>query len=230
MVPLIIALVVALGAGGAVAVSDNAVPGDALFVVDRAVENVRLAFSSSEGKVKIKKKIAEERIGEVEQILEKEKKEKEDKIDDQDSDDTEDTEDIDEVENEDKNEDAEKGIEFAIELLSEIDGEDGEFDALVERLNNLLIEFPEDSKIDSKISDEGSSFIKLRSEEGSNRFDLEIKETGGGKAMIKSRDEEGKLEVEIENGKMEVQFEKRYNEDEVEEEDEDEDEDEDDKE
>lgn len=208
MVPLIIALVVALGAGGTVAVSDNAVPGDALFVVDRAVEKGILAVSSSEGKVKLKKKFAEERIVEVEKILEKEKNDKEDILDDNIDVDDQDSEDTDEVENEDVNrsEDVEKGLEFAIELLSEIDGEDGEFDDLTERLNNLLVEFPEDSKIDVKVSDEGASFIKLRSEEGSNRLDLEIKETGGGKSMIKTRDENGKLEVEIKDGEMKIEF------------------------
>lgn len=72
MIPLFIAIIVALGAGGAVAASDSARPGDLLFPVDRAVEEMRATFSSAEGKAELKVKFAEERLDEMDSILEDE--------------------------------------------------------------------------------------------------------------------------------------------------------------
>lgn len=70
---LIIGLVLALGAGSTAVLADNAVPGDTLFGVDRAVENLRLNLANKEKKNELRIKFADERIEEIEKIAEKEK-------------------------------------------------------------------------------------------------------------------------------------------------------------
>lgn len=65
---MILALVIALGTGGTVMASDNARPGDLLFGIDRAVENMRLALASEEDEDSLKVRFAAERIQEVEDI------------------------------------------------------------------------------------------------------------------------------------------------------------------
>jgi len=72
MIPILIALAVLFGAGGTVVASDSARPGDLLFPVDRAVEEVRAAFTAGEGKAELKIKFAEERLDEMDSILEDE--------------------------------------------------------------------------------------------------------------------------------------------------------------
>ena len=52
MIALFIAVLVAVGIGGTAIVSDNARPGDALFGIDQAVENVRISLAGKEKKNK----------------------------------------------------------------------------------------------------------------------------------------------------------------------------------
>jgi len=68
MIPLLIGVLMFASVGGTVAASNSAVPGDTLFLVDRAVENVRLAFANN-GKAELKIKFAEERLGEVATLI-----------------------------------------------------------------------------------------------------------------------------------------------------------------
>ena len=72
MIPILISLAVLLGVGGTVVASDSARPGDLLFPIDRAVEEVRATFASAEGKAELKVKFAEERLDEIDSILEDE--------------------------------------------------------------------------------------------------------------------------------------------------------------
>lgn len=72
MIPLAIALVVLLGAGGTVAASDSARPGDFLFPVDRAVEDVRLAFASDDDKNDLRLRFTAERFDEFESVVDDE--------------------------------------------------------------------------------------------------------------------------------------------------------------
>ncbi|MEK7227984.1 MAG: cytochrome b5 domain-containing protein [Patescibacteria group bacterium] len=65
---IIIALVLAVGLGGTVALADNSVPGDPLFGIDRAVENLRLSLASSEKKNELRISFAGERVKEIERI------------------------------------------------------------------------------------------------------------------------------------------------------------------
>lgn len=68
MIPLAIALIVLLGAGGTVAASDSARPGDLLFPLDRAVEDARLALASEDDKLDLRIRFADERLREFESV------------------------------------------------------------------------------------------------------------------------------------------------------------------
>lgn len=72
MIPLAIALIVLLGAGGTVAASDSARPGDFLFPLDRGIEEVRLALAPNEDKDTLRIRFAEERIKEFDAIVDTE--------------------------------------------------------------------------------------------------------------------------------------------------------------
>lgn len=70
MAALIIALVVVLG-GGTVAAANAAVPGDALFGLDLAVEKARINFTGDDSKKnELKVKFAEERLAEAKTVVE----------------------------------------------------------------------------------------------------------------------------------------------------------------
>lgn len=200
--PIIIAIVLVLGiGGGTIAVADNAVPGDALFGIDRATESVRLALSSDDRKSELKARFAEERIEEVESLI-KDADEVEIDIETESEDDMDDSDTEVEIERE---ADIEAGLSFAIDLLGEIDSE-GQYSDLVTRLNNLVDTLPEDTKLDIKVSDSGSSFLRLRSEDGTNRFDVEVKDNGE-TTIIKTRDGESRVEVDVRNDRIEIDIE-----------------------
>ena len=66
MIGALIALLVVLGGGGVVAASNSAVPGDALFGVDLAVEKAKINFAGSdEKKNELRVKFADERVAEA---------------------------------------------------------------------------------------------------------------------------------------------------------------------
>lgn len=71
MAPIITALVLVLGLGGTTAAAENARPGDFLFPVDQAIEEVRLALATSdEAEARLKIAFAEERLAELRSLLE----------------------------------------------------------------------------------------------------------------------------------------------------------------
>jgi hypothetical protein len=72
MIPLLIALMVMVGAGGTVAVSEAAKPGDVLFPIERVVERTRLALASDERASQLRSTFAAERLAELEAILSEE--------------------------------------------------------------------------------------------------------------------------------------------------------------
>lgn len=73
MIPTAIALILMLGAGTTVAAADGARPGDALFAIDRAAENVRIALASDDKKDELKVRFATERADEFDSIVEEER-------------------------------------------------------------------------------------------------------------------------------------------------------------
>lgn len=69
MIPLALIIAVLLSAGGTVAAADAARPGDLLFPVDRAVEDLRLRLSSEGDKDDLRIKFANERLDEFSSIV-----------------------------------------------------------------------------------------------------------------------------------------------------------------
>jgi hypothetical protein len=69
MIALIIAVVLAIGTGGTIVVADSAKPGDALFGIDQGVEKIRLSISSDDNKEELKIKFAQERVDELEELV-----------------------------------------------------------------------------------------------------------------------------------------------------------------
>lgn len=199
--PVLLAIIAVLGLGtGTVMVADDAKPGNALFGIDRAVENIRLSLANDNRKNELRIAFAAERIEELEDLLDDED---EDEVEDEDEDENEDEE---ENENEEESEvesldeettaNVEEGIGLALDLLSEI--EDGDYSDLIERLNALLNEVPEGTELEVKISEKGASFLKIKSDDsGETKLEVEVKETGGEKIIIKTRSEDGRLRVEI---------------------------------
>jgi hypothetical protein len=72
MIGAILSLILILGGGGAVASANNSVPGDTLFGLDLALEKAKLSLARTEDKKnELKVHFAEERISEVNKIIEK---------------------------------------------------------------------------------------------------------------------------------------------------------------
>ncbi len=72
MMATLLALVVILGGGGVVAASNQAVPGDALYGIDQAVEKAQIKLAKSEEKKsELQVKFAEERLSEVATFVER---------------------------------------------------------------------------------------------------------------------------------------------------------------
>ena len=69
---LLIALALSLGIGGTVVTADSAVPGDTLYGLDRAVENLRINIAQKEKKDELRIRFADERVQEIEKIETKE--------------------------------------------------------------------------------------------------------------------------------------------------------------
>lgn len=73
IIPLIVVLVVGAtltGGAATVVAADQAKPGDLLYPVDTAVENVRLALASTEEQITLRQQFAEERLKEVKALVE----------------------------------------------------------------------------------------------------------------------------------------------------------------
>ncbi len=71
MAPIIAAIVLMLGVGGTAVASESARPGDLLFPIDQAIEDVRLALATSdEAEARLKITFAEERLAELRSLLE----------------------------------------------------------------------------------------------------------------------------------------------------------------
>lgn len=72
MAPIALALILMLSTTGVVAASESSRPGDALFLVDQTVEDIRLALASNDSKVRLEAEFAAERLIELGSILEEE--------------------------------------------------------------------------------------------------------------------------------------------------------------
>lgn len=72
MITAAIALMLALSAGATVIAADDSRPGDVLFPIDRAAENVRVALARNDKKDELRIRFANERAMEVESIIDEE--------------------------------------------------------------------------------------------------------------------------------------------------------------
>ena len=72
--PLILVVIAAVafvgGSTGIVAAANSAKPGDFLYPIDTAVEDIRIAITSGEGEVELRTDFAAERVQEIEELLE----------------------------------------------------------------------------------------------------------------------------------------------------------------
>jgi len=201
MPPLIIALIILLGAGGTVAASDFAVPGDLLFSIDRSVENIRLAFSSDEKKSELKIKFAEERVEEFKVVV---KKYSEKHFSDDSDDSNSSTTDSSDKTLDKSSERMAQTLETALDFLSSVSfgpatstsDKEERLLVLLDELNSELGNLPDGLKGRLQIRD-GDSKLKIK-------FD-------GGKTRIELKDEDGKIKLEMEDG--EVKFMKKEEED-----------------
>jgi hypothetical protein len=207
--PIILGILLLLGVGGGVVVKSNdARPGDAFFSIDQAIEKIQLVVSSEDGKKELNAKFAKERLNEVEDLLAEKSEKEKDNGDDKNATSTDNendgaatsSDDLSEDNNlDEEDEHIAEGLSFAIDLLGKIDSGD-QYSELISKLNSLLKELPDNSELQIKLSDSGASFLKINSEgDDSQKLEAEVKETGDGNFIIKQRNEDGKLEVEIES-------------------------------
>jgi len=186
MIGLFIALIIALGAGGTAVVADNARPGDALFGIDRAVENMRISFAGDEKKNELRIRFAEERIGEIDDLVD----------DDGSSDDSGD--DSKKVLTAEEQASVNVGIEAALNLLTNLQEQQGEnprLDDIISRLNAYLDDLPSDAKIE--IGDDKLE-IKFKDDD-SDKDDNE-----SNKSKIEIRTDEGRIKIEVKDGVLEI--------------------------
>jgi hypothetical protein len=197
---IIVTLVLALGIGGTVVTADNASPGDTLFGVDRAVENLRLRLASNEKKNELRIRFADERVREVEKISRKEESSEADvslRLSIRDK------------------ENVTLGVNVALDLLDDIsdslnEEETAKMELIAEKLNKYLEDLPEDVRIDLRVDTEKDrARLDLRSEEGRIRVkikdgEIKIKEKEG-----EDRDGDGRREESDDDGDDEDKDENR---------------------
>lgn len=187
MITFIVAVLLVAGIGGTAALSDNARPGDVLFGVDRAVENVRINLAGKEDKNELRLRFAEERVKEVRELEE------------------ESEEAGDEAESPEAEEETEAeitaGIEFALDLLTDLDEtmetDDARLGSLADELSGYLEGLPEGARV--QVSDDR---LRIKFEGGPEK--IEIKEQGEDKAKIDVRTEEGRFRIEVKDGAIEI--------------------------
>ena len=193
MIGIFIALMVVLGVGGTASVADNARPGDVLFGVDRAVENVRLSLAGEEKKNELRIKFAEERVSEIEDLS------KED--DSAEGDDT-----VSAEVKEEKAVNVSAGIEQTLNLLADVkeqEGEDARIDDIITKLNAYVAGLPSDAQIEV-----GNNKLEIRFEgEDENGDDISVKfkeENGDDKSKLEIRTAEERIKIKMKNGVLEI--------------------------
>src|SRR3989344_7691677 len=185
MIGIIIAVIIALGAGGTVVVADNARPGDLLFGVDQAVEKLRINITRKEKKNELRVRFAEERIAEVKELEEEDKK----------------INGLTESLSVEQKARVTEGIESALDFLTglDVDSEilDDRLQTLVTELSVYLNELPTGARV--QVSDDR---LRIKFDQGPEK--VEINEQGDDKTKIEMRTKEWRIRVEIKNGQIEI--------------------------
>lgn len=198
MIGIFIALAVLLGVGGTVAVADNARPGEALFGVDQAVENLRLKLANDEKGNKLRVKFVKERVVEIEEIL-AEKSETEDGVKVENEEATDIEEDVDAFE-EDQQEEIKIAVEGALNLLAGFEGTNPEVVAIVEQLNSYIAKLPTGASIEV----EGNK-LRIEFENETTGEKVKVKyDVKNDRLKTEVRSEDEKIKIEIKNGGLEI--------------------------
>ena len=209
MVSAFIALLLIIGGGTTVVASDNARPGDALFAVDRAVENVRIALASDAKEGELRVRFANERVDEFENIIEEGRTKRIARVSDDDgaetapmalkvasddgasvassSDDSRDDDSDDDSFDEESKEHIAEGLSATLRFFAEASVESdadarAELDGVLVRLNETIGELPEGFRAELRIDE-------------NNRVRVEA-----------DGDDEGKIEVRSEGLRTKIEF------------------------
>ena len=211
MIPAIIGVFILLtGASATAIVADNAKPGDVLYGVDRELENLRLSFAGDNSKNELKIKFAEERLEEVEELIDEASDDDAVESDDPDDDNASSSaESLDDDSDLDEEEVAnvEIGLQHALDLLTELNAEkEGNpglgtaIDRLLANMNSQIVALPGDIDVrfDSNDleTDESGSI-------GRTEIKLDIKKDGETKFETRMNGERVRIEID-EDGEMEI--------------------------
>ncbi len=222
MIP--IALIVALIFGGSVATvvaSDSAKPGDLLFPLDRAIENIQIKFSSDEKKDELKLKFAYERVEEVEEIISESVSKKENNDIDIDSS-TSDTATSTTATTTDpardrKQEQITQAFAKALEYIATVKLELAEngnteaveaIDSIIDQLDNRIDTLPENIKIEiEQEKDKRKVELEIEIRDGEKKIKFESE---GNKSEYESEGPDGKVKIKVEDdGRIKIEREDR---------------------
>ncbi len=207
MIGLILALVLAVGVGGTVQVADSARPGETLFGVDQAVENLRLKIANKERESELRVEFAKERVSEIEEIL-AEKSETENDVE------LENEESIEVQKSEDDSKEEEEikiGVEAALNLLAGVEDADSESTTtMVEQLNSFIAGLPEGASVEV----EGNK-LKIEFKDEATGEETKVKyDIKNDRLKTEIRSEDEKIKIEMKNGSLEIKTKVESDEDE----------------
>ncbi|MEK7390745.1 MAG: DUF5667 domain-containing protein [Patescibacteria group bacterium] len=197
MIAIGILVAIFLGVGGTAVVADNARPGDALFGVDQTVEKIELSLSGESRKDILRLKFAQERVSEIEDIMDEGS---EDRLNNRQDDDisspgqasqpdgADAVEDGKRVVSDENRADIEIGIQALASLLGGVENSelDNELESIIKNLNDRIGSLPEDTRIEVR-----DDRFEARNESG--RIRIDIKDDGEIRLKLKvDSDKSGK--------------------------------------
>ncbi len=217
-----IALIFMLLFGGSVATvaaANNAKPGDLLFPLDRAIENVQIKIAPEDKKDELKVKFAFERAEEMEEIilesldsveLTSERSATSTTTDDAVATTTDDTVQVDKAKIEKVYTTAFDYIEQVKQELLDSGNEQaaGAIDDVIDRLNLSLDELPDNLKVEiEKDYDDNKLKIEVKTENNKGEIKFEVE---GTKSEYEKDADGNKVKIKVEDdGKVKVEYEKK---------------------
>lgn len=223
MIPVLLAIIIFLGGSVAtVAAADNAKPGDLLFPLDRAIENIQISLSSDDKKDELKVKFAIERVEEIEEVIQE--------TDNHDSkDDGSNQLSATSTGSADNNEASsgdqarlEAALNMALDYIGEVKKElltngnteaAAAIDQVVERLNVHIQDLPSKLKLEVKSGDDKNKIkLEAKTQSGKEKFEFQSE---GDKSEFESESNDGKTKIKIEdNGRIKIEHEDNEDDDE----------------
>lgn len=189
MIVIGIVLAIILGAGGAAVVADGARPGDVLFGLDQTVEKIELSLSGENRKDELRLKFANERLGEIKEIIDEDRVERDDAGDGADRPDDEIV--SGRIISDKSRMKIETGIQSIASFLGDIDNAElnQALGSVIQSLNKEIESFPGNTKIEVR-----DDRFEVRNDNGRVRID--VKDDG----EIKVKSETDKSGRNVENG------------------------------